>query len=87
MNDIELGDVIATPLTPDVAVDGTAILSLRIDLERSVLVILGNTRDDLVEMVGLLRSGEFKQGLLSGTLGIYQVSGTPIDLLAPPAGE
>ena len=70
---IQIGDQLRTPATPDVSLEGTAVLLLHREPTRSVLVILGDSREVLEEMVERLDSGDFRTGLVSDFLGVYQV--------------
>ena len=70
---IQLGDEIRTPFTSDILADGTAILLLHREQTRWVLVVLGETRDALTNMVRRLASDAFRSGLVSDFLGVYQV--------------
>ena len=72
---IQVGDTIRTPFTPDVPAGGTAIVLLHKEQDRRVLVVLGEDETILKEMVSRLGSGEFTEGLVSDTLGVYQVLG------------
>ena len=69
----QVGDTIRTPFTPDIPAGGTAIVLLHQEQDRRVLVVLGEDETILKEMVGRLGSGEFNEGLVSDTLGVYQV--------------
>ena len=72
---INVGDTIRTPFTPDIPAGGTAIVLLHEEQDRWVLVVLGDEKAILDEMVRRLGSGEFSEGLVSDNLGIYQVLG------------
>ena len=72
---IQVGDAIRTPFTPDIPADGTAIILLHKEQDRRVLVVLGEEKAILEEMVSRLGSGAFSEELVSDTLGVYQVFG------------
>ena len=71
---VQVNDTLRTPFTPDIPVRGTAVVMLHQDRERQVLVVLGDNERVLQTMVSFLRSGVFREGLVSDFLGIYQVS-------------
>ena len=69
---IQVDDTLRTPFTPDIATERTAIILLHRTQERHVLVILGDSQGALADMVGRLRSGRFRSGLVSEFLGVYR---------------
>ena len=77
---VQIDDEILTPFTPDIARAGTSLVILHESQGRQVLVALAESREDLGETITLLETGDFKGGLLSDNLGVYQVS-----TAAPPA--
>ena len=71
---VQIDDEILTPFTPDIARAGTSLVILHESQGRQVLVALAESREDLGETITLLKTGDFKGGLLSDNLGVYQVS-------------
>ena len=60
--------------TPDIPIRGTAVVLLHQDRERQVLVVLADNERVLQTMVSFLKSGAYREGLVSDFLGVYQVS-------------
>ena len=71
---VQINDTIRTPFTPDISAAGTAIILAQKEGSRWVLVVLGYGEEELIGVVDRLESGEFRSGLVSDLLGIYQVS-------------
>ena len=69
---IHVDDALRTPFTPDIQVDGTAIMLLHKAQERNVLVVLGESGRALLDMVTRLRTGQIEDGLVSDLLGVYR---------------
>lgn len=69
---IGLDGTLRTPFTPDIVREDTAIILLHAGLERHVLVILGDSESALREAVAFLGSGEFRDGLIGDTVGVYR---------------
>ncbi len=79
---VQIEDEILTPFTPDIDRAGTSLVLLHETQGRKVLVVLAESRGDLGEVIGLLETGEFRGGLVSDNLGVYQVSAAE-----PPSEE
>ncbi len=69
---IQTGAALRTPFTPALDPAGTALVLLHQTPERRVLTILGDSYSDLAEIVGQMSSDEFRQGLVSESLGVYR---------------
>ena len=69
---IQVDDALRTPFTPDIQVEGTAIMLLHKAQGRNVLVVLGESERALVDMVARLRTGQIEDGLVSDLLGVYR---------------
>ena len=69
---IQVNGTLRTPFTPHIATGDTAIILLNRTQERHVLVVLGNSKGALRDMVGRLVSGRFRLGLVSELLGVYR---------------
>ena len=69
---VQVDDALRTPFSPDISIRGTAIILLHRTEERHVLVILGESPRALADMVGQLRTGGFRGGLVSELLGVYR---------------
>jgi hypothetical protein len=70
---VQLEGTLRTRFTPDIAIEGTGVLLLHEGRERRVLVILGDTPATLRRLVDRLQNGAFTGGLVSDTLGVYQL--------------
>ena len=68
---VEVGDELRTPSTPAIARDGSAVAVLYQDEQRDVLVILGDTPDDVERVLRQLENGSFRQGLVGDSVGVY----------------
>ena len=68
---VQVGDSLRTPFGQDISAEGTAIILLDITQDRRVLVVLGESSGALVNAVLKLESGEFRAGLVSEFLGVY----------------
>ena len=79
---VQIEDEILTPFTPDIARAGTSLVLLHQSRGRQVLVVLAESRRDLGDTIALLETGDFKRGLVSDNLGLYQVSAGE-----PPNGQ
>jgi hypothetical protein len=67
-----VSETVRTPFTPELPTEGTALILLNENSQRRVLVILGNTPDALLDMVGRLASGAVRDGLVDPLLGVYR---------------
>ena len=65
-------ETVRTPFTPELPTGGTALVLLNQTAQRRVLVILGDTPNALLDMVGRLASGAFRDGLVDPLLGVYR---------------
>ena len=66
------GGTVRTPFTPDISLVGTGIIMLDTTKDRHVLVVLGDSKGTLLDMVRRLESGRFRSGLVSEFLGVYR---------------
>lgn len=71
---IQVDGAVRTPFTPDLAPRGTAIILLHTSQKRQVMVILGDSPEALKSMVGRLRSGDFRRGLVGDFVGVFRSS-------------
>ena len=69
---IRIDDSVRTPFTPAIGRKGTAFIFLYPGEDRHVLVILGGSEAAVGDMVGRLDSGDFRDGLVSKFLAVYQ---------------
>ena len=69
---VRVSETVRTPFTPDIPTEGTALVLLNKSSQRRVLVILGDTPGALLDMVGRLASGAFRDGLVDPLLGVYR---------------
>ena len=69
---IGLDGALRTPFTPDIVREDTAIILLHAGRDRHVLVILGDSENALRDAVSLLGSGEFRDGLVGDSVGVYR---------------
>ena len=69
---VQLDDALRTPFTPEVATEGTGIILLHRTQERRVLVILGDSRGSVADMLDRLVSGQYRRGLVSESLGVFR---------------
>ena len=67
-----VSETVRTPFTPELPTEGTALILLNKTAQRRVLVILGDTPQALLDMVGRLASGAFRDGLVDPLLGVYR---------------
>ena len=70
---IQVDDTLRTRFTPDIDAAGTGILVLHKGHERRVLVVLGHSQEALRRLVDRLELDIFRSGLVSGSLGVYQL--------------
>ena len=68
---VEVGDELRTPFTPAIARDESAVAVLYQDEQRQVLMVLGDTPDDVDRVLGQLGNGSFRQGLVGDFVGVY----------------
>jgi hypothetical protein len=61
-----------TPFTADIPLEGTSIVVLHQSKGRDALVILGDSPGTLSSTVALLRSGDFRDGLVGDFVGVYR---------------
>lgn len=78
---IMIGQKIQTPFTSDIPAEGTALLYLDQTQGRNVLIVLGDSKDVVEGVIAMLGTGDFRQGLVSDSLGIYRS-----EVRASPAG-
>ena len=69
---IRIDDSVRTPFTPAIGREGTAFILLHAGADRHVLTILGGSEAAVGELVGKLDFGDFRPGLVSEFLGVYQ---------------
>ena len=68
---VEIGDELRTPSTPAIARDESAVAVLYQDEQRGVLIVLGDTPDDVDRVLRQLGNGSFRQGLVGDFVGVY----------------
>ena len=69
---VQVDEALRTPFTPGVALEGTGIILLDRTQERHVLVLLGDSRGSVLDMLGRLVSGRYRRGMVSDSLGVYR---------------
>lgn len=77
---IRAGQKIETPFTSGIPAEGTALLYLSQSQGRNVLILLGDSKDVVEQVIVRLSTGDFRLGLVSDRLGIYR-----FDVSSPPA--
>lgn len=70
---LRVGQKIQTPFTSDISAEGAALLYLHQSQGRNMLVLLGENKEIVEEVMDRLRTGEFRQGLVSDKLGLYRI--------------
>ena len=70
---IRIEDSITTPFTTSRARTGSATISLHEDRGRHVLLILADSVSDVEETLRRLQSGEFRDGLVSDNVAVFQI--------------
>ena len=73
---IQVGETLRTPFTPDLNAQGAAIFSLIAEDGRHVLIVLADTADNLADATDRLDSGEFRDAIVSDSLGIIIIPGS-----------
>ena len=71
---IQVNGTLRTPFTPNIAAEGTSVLLLNSTQDRKVLVILADSQRALLDIVGRLGSGTFRDGLADDLAGVYRSS-------------
>ena len=71
---IQVGSTIRTPFTRDLDKEGTAVAVLHTTADRGILIVLGDSRETLADVIKRLRSGDFRSGLVSDFIGVYRQS-------------
>ena len=71
------GGQLSTPFAPDLPQGGSGVLFLDTSGGRHVLVALASSDRDLGILIRLLQTGQFRSGLVSPNLGLYQLSAPP----------
>ena len=72
---IQVGETLRTPFTPDLDPQGSAIISLLAQDGRHILIVLADTLDNLEDAADRLDSGQFRDVIVSDSLGIIVVPG------------
>ena len=67
---IQVGETLRTPFTPDLEPLGTALISLQAQDGRHILIVLADTLDILADATARLDSGEFRDAIVSESLGM-----------------
>ena len=70
---IQVGETLRTPFTPDLDPQGAAIISLQAQDARHILIVLADTLDSLADTTARLDSGEFRDVIVSDSLGIIVI--------------
>ena len=68
---IQIDSDLRTPFTPAIASAGTAVAILHRSGQRQVLVILGDTSEDVTGVLDQLEFGGFREGLVGDFVGVY----------------
>ena len=68
---IQIDGDLRMPFTPAIASEGTAVAVLHSSGQRQVLVILGDTSDDVTGVLDQLELGGFRDGLVGDFVGVY----------------
>jgi len=71
---IQVGETLRTPFSPDLEPQGGTLISLQVQDGRHILIVLADTQDALAKATASLESGEFRDSIVSGWLGIMMVS-------------
>ena len=69
---VQLDGSLRTPFTADMDPADTGAVLLHTGPERRVLVVLADSQFALANLVSLLRSGEFRDGLVDDFVGVYR---------------
>jgi hypothetical protein len=69
---IQLDGTLRTPFSTDIKREDTALVLLHKGQERHVLVVLGDSQSSLVDIVSQLKSGKFRDGQVSDSIGVYK---------------
>ena len=68
---VDVDETLRIPFTPDIKRERTGMILLHTGKERNVLVVLADSQNTLEDTVDLLRSGNFREGLLGDFVGVY----------------
>lgn len=69
---IQLDGTLRTPFSTDIKREGTSLVLLHNGQERHVLAVLSDSQGSLVDIVAQLKSGKFRDGLVSDSIGVYK---------------
>ena len=69
---VHLDESLRTPFTSDMDPAGTGTILLHSGPDRQVLVVLADSPPGLGQMVSLLQSGKFRDGLVDDFVGVYR---------------
>jgi hypothetical protein len=69
---IQLDGTLRTPFSTDIKREDTALVLLHNGQERHVLVVLGDSQSSLLDIVSQLKSGKFRSGQVSDSIGVYK---------------
>lgn len=69
---IQLDENLRTPFSNDIKREDTALVFLHSGQQRQVLAVLGDSQSSLVDIVSQLKSGKFRDGLVSDSIGVYK---------------
>ena len=67
---ILVGETIRTPFSPDLELQGSALISLQNQDSRHILIVLGDSLETLEDVAGRLESGDFRDMIVSESLGV-----------------
>lgn len=67
---IQVGETIRTPFSPDLEPQGSALISLQAQDSRHILIVLADSLATLEDVAGRLESGEFRDVIVSESLGV-----------------
>ncbi len=69
---IQLDGTLRTPFSTDIEREDTALVLLHKGQERRVLAVLGDSQSSLVNIISQLKSGKFRDGQVSDSIGVYK---------------
>ncbi len=72
---LRIGQKIQTPFTSDIPAEGTGLVYLHQSQGRNVLIILGESKEVVEQVINSLGTGGFRQGLVNDRIGIYSLEG------------
>ncbi|MCH8200802.1 MAG: hypothetical protein IIB85_02645 [Chloroflexi bacterium] len=67
---IQVGETLRTPFSPDLDLQGSALISLQVQDGRHILIVLADTVATLADATARLESGAFRNVIVSELLGV-----------------